>query len=277
MTLYIQRDEVGTECPTCDRDFDDKRGMKIHHSKSHGEEIVEVDVCPICDEEFEVGQREEYCSRSCANEAKKNGVEKTCPSCGEDFWVRESMRDHYRFCSMECRQEGRTVTITCEQCGDAVEADKSQADRRKYCSKACRYEANGWEEWDDYRICEGCDCRFEPRGHEAKYCCQACFYEDRRSEDARPDTPEELLRELYAERDYSLHDTWKRYRIATGERVQKTDVRERLRDLGLFDPPDQFHRTVEDLDPEDVGLESADEPDGDDSWAQYYDGEADAA
>jgi ribosomal protein L37AE/L43A len=54
-TLRQFRD--ATRCPSCGRDdFDDERGMRIHHKLAHGESLAEREDryrCPECDREVE--------------------------------------------------------------------------------------------------------------------------------------------------------------------------------------------------------------------------------
>lgn len=58
-----------SECPTCARDFDDERSMKIHHTRAHDESLNERE-CPNCGDSFvaqhlHTGKRQQYCSQQC--------------------------------------------------------------------------------------------------------------------------------------------------------------------------------------------------------------------
>lgn len=62
-----------SQCPTCGQDFEDRRGMRIHHQTVHGESLVPT-------------------------------VTKDCSQCDTEFTVTEEEAKHhdYRFCSPEC-------------------------------------------------------------------------------------------------------------------------------------------------------------------------------
>lgn len=116
-----------TECPTCGRDdFSSKRGMKVHHKRSHGESISgDVFNCSYCGEEsrtkpYKLDKFENnFCSKDCKykhlsenksgedhHQYDRVGVE--CNNCGNIVEKRPSVisRGHKsHFCNLECRNE----------------------------------------------------------------------------------------------------------------------------------------------------------------------------
>lgn len=104
-------------CPTCGRDdFASARGIRQHHSRSHGEKL---------DPEM---------------------VTLSCEWCGDNFKVAPFRSDTARFCSIECNANGRerksrggTATCTCNWCGEEFERYKSKSERRQgdFCNHEC--------------------------------------------------------------------------------------------------------------------------------------------
>lgn len=103
----------GAECPTCGDTFDKKHGMRVHHSRVHGESIAYT--------------------------------ERECEYCGDTFTVKKSYieRGDGRFCSQHCfgkqNFDGDTLERECELCGKPFMARKARVDAggAKYCSGAC--------------------------------------------------------------------------------------------------------------------------------------------
>ena len=65
----------------------------------------------------------------------RNQVQITCEHCHKTFSVKASMIHSYRFCSMKCRTEAKTMIAACHNCGkEFVTYKKAPA---KYCSISC--------------------------------------------------------------------------------------------------------------------------------------------
>jgi hypothetical protein len=98
--------------------------------------------CPQCGKA--VDARNKYCSRRCAQLARRRPASKQCEQCNEVFnKPMNSGRSHWerrRFCSRACRDEffKQRGTFTCEGCGNAVEVPKSRATVRRFCAD-CNY------------------------------------------------------------------------------------------------------------------------------------------
>lgn len=64
--------------------------------------------CLFCSKSFESVKwlNKEYCSRRCADEAKKKRVIKICKICGEEYEVQTYRVKTSKYCSIKCRNEG---------------------------------------------------------------------------------------------------------------------------------------------------------------------------
>ena len=114
------------KCPTCGREFETERGLKIHHSKAHNESI--------------------------------SGVELTCAHCGDTYRKPPSEAERSRFCSRDCLAahrseelsepfggESNRVELTCEWCGTSYSRAASNAEGSRFCSKECQSAAQSVE------------------------------------------------------------------------------------------------------------------------------------
>jgi len=159
-------------CPTCGDEFTSLRGMKIHHTKSHGESIAGRQTqCDECGKTFRAQGshidefEHNFCSEKCMgvwkskNHVGENSptwdggdIELKCEFCGGAYKRVPARADSSRFCSRECRGEWRSenrsgdnnpswnggkVSIECEQCGDEFKVTPSVANERRFCSREC--------------------------------------------------------------------------------------------------------------------------------------------
>ncbi len=83
------------ECPTCKSAFDTRRGLGVHHSLVHDEQLPNRE-CANCGEEFYSSYAKKYCTKECyyenvsfENEENPNyrgGKKSTeCEICGAEF------------------------------------------------------------------------------------------------------------------------------------------------------------------------------------------------
>lgn len=186
-------------CPKdgCEYQSGSEKGVKIHHSKTHGESIVEEEaVCNWCDEPFTYDPKDkggEFCSLSCYGKycsEHKTGedapqyskVAITCEWCHEEFRVKKSWADSRKFCSRECMGkhqseawageqspvwDGGDATVSCSHCGDDYTVTPAKVERTQYCSKSCqyrhqseRYSQSGNPSWNGGPVeleCEWCE------------------------------------------------------------------------------------------------------------------------
>lgn len=105
-------------------------------------------ICSQCGEEFSFmpSREKKYCSRECANQAKKRGNNILCDNCGKVFYRiqshidRQSKRGQNSFCCVQCQMEylhKQTFEMrTCEICGEQFEVSKLSSQR--FCSDACQ-------------------------------------------------------------------------------------------------------------------------------------------
>lgn len=150
-------------CPTCGRsDFASERSMKIHHTKTHGESIAEVESeCAGCGAVFSHTPSEDrtYCSRSCFHDAHAERMSgegnpsysggkrpAVCANCDADITVFPAHdRDHENhFCDRDCwvaYQRREQIETTCSNCGSEVRVSPSGQDlANHYCDRTCMRE-----------------------------------------------------------------------------------------------------------------------------------------
>lgn len=113
--------------------------------------------------------------------------------------------------------------------------------------------------------CEQCRRKYSLDG-DPRFCCEACR-EEASSSASRPDDVEALLTYYYDEKGHDLKETVRRQRAHLGFKNALTtqEVRDVLVARGIFN--ENLSSKLEDLNPEDLGLESSRETD--DSWTQY--------
>jgi len=159
------------ECPSCDETFRTNRGVKLHHTRTHGESLVfEVVECDECGLEFE------------RKSADLSGYEQT-------------------FCSPECQYKSYSQkrVAGCDNCGKTVQRAPSHINEKNFCSLGCRGEwmsqnATGrqsprWEGGKVESLCERCGTTFSHRSfRDAMFCSNECFH-SHLSENAKPDSP----------------------------------------------------------------------------------------
>ena len=155
------------ECPTCGRTFDTRRGLAVHHSKSH-DEVLPNRTCDHCDAAFHSPHEKRYCSSGCRDEAvsfegadnpnyRGGKTETTCDICDAVFEFYPSEKEG-RFCeacveSAAWRDppaptgadhhawKGGVLKLTCDVCDDPVERYPSQLTGEvTLCSRACHGE-----------------------------------------------------------------------------------------------------------------------------------------
>lgn len=153
-------------CPTCGRTFDSRRGLGVHHTRSHGRRLPNR-TCAECGTEFHSPYEKKYCSDTCrqrntsyegSSNPNYNGgkARGTCELCGEEFDYYPSQKQG-RFCP-ECvrtrnwqhpptaagtdnpRWNGGKRAIDCGVCGTTVERYPSNIGSVTVCSVTCRSE-----------------------------------------------------------------------------------------------------------------------------------------
>jgi hypothetical protein len=169
--------------------------------------------CDECGNEFEEypsrinEDKNNFCSRECSAEFKKDGEERTCAWCGDDVWVSQSFFDlDNHFCDKECEKQfkrknwvgedhpswdGGNETVVCEECGDEYEVKPSEVDETRFCSIDCR--RKNWEVEPNQLNCSECGSSFERKPYEVKgdhaFCSDSChrsWISDRHSGNGNP-------------------------------------------------------------------------------------------
>lgn len=175
------------QCPTCDKELDTERGLKVHHSRVHDESLIEDEdegdvECPECGEMFadEGGMKTHYGhSHEGSLTEDPDYADVECPTCGKaEFETEMGMKTHH------ARVHDEVISLEtneCAVCGDEFEAKPSA--ERKYCSHECR--ANGdhykegeehgnYVEYDEY-TCEWCGETFEEKpSNKNRFCSREC-------------------------------------------------------------------------------------------------------
>lgn len=157
-------DESSVECvwDDCDRRFESRTGMKIHHCQSHGVSVKDIEVvyCENCGDDKEIpsakANRSErhFCDNDCQAEwIKSGGFDENhdywepdhrapCSNCGSDVSVGDHEYDDQNnfFCDSECRHEYSHEIVSCEYCGEEKEVINSKADSHDihFCDNDCR-------------------------------------------------------------------------------------------------------------------------------------------
>lgn len=220
-------------CPTCDDEFDSKKGMRIHHKKAHGESVKPTTTCDYCGDEFESPRNAPgvYCSQECMGLDRRDRVALECENCGTEMEVPKSEADR-RFCSQDCRAEGLSIDLdrrSCEMCGRTFSVERHKETR--LCSRACQNEL--------------------------------------KADRPRPDDIDMLLWLLYVYEGYGVAETYQRQRAVVGfnDCLKKDVVDERLDEMGVKREYNATRWTLQDMDPDQIGEPT---PDGDDSWKNIY-------
>jgi len=101
--------------------------------------------CLFCKKEFNFKRSVyKYCSRKCADNAKKTGKLLTCKICDKKFWVNKFRLDNEnpQYCSVKCgckiaKQKGEN--IECIVCGKKTYTRTRDLSNKKFCSNKCRH------------------------------------------------------------------------------------------------------------------------------------------
>lgn len=101
-----------SDCPTCGATFDTERGVKLHHTRTHGVSLTEE--------------------------------QRVCEGCGDSFTIQKSrLRNEVgNFCSPECAYSEGREEVPCSFCGTVVEKPTFRTERytNEYCSRDCYFD-----------------------------------------------------------------------------------------------------------------------------------------
>ncbi|MFC7165454.1 HNH endonuclease [Halospeciosus flavus] len=149
-----ERQEEST-CPTCDRDFASARGVRVHHTRVHGERLPNRQ-CADCETPFApyaervrcddcVGTLDDADGRPRTDQGDTTG---TCLVCDAEFRYYASEKNG-RYCpacvadpDVACTvhvQSSDRVSVACSHCGEEVDVFRSEADAQSdhFCDRAC--------------------------------------------------------------------------------------------------------------------------------------------
>ena len=268
--IHVDGDEDSPVCPTCGDTFRSTRAVKIHHTKSHGESVVNQRRCERegCDKQFDArpSSTQQYCSLECAAAKQSDRVALTCPGCEEEFSVPKCEAERRCYCSRACQKAHNHVTLTCEGCGDPFDVLKHRKDSARFCSASCRGRAGGFAR-DQGKLstieCRVCNAEVGTyRPDERRYCSNKCRYSDvrRSGHQYRPRNPtgregfERLVNHCYFKEGHDLDATTRivRDRLEDGERWTREDVEELTGEL--LTKPRKVDQRLHAINPEDIGL-----------------------
>ena len=162
-------------------------GRKTHCPKGHERtEVVIYELpestagtapCCVCGEVVRVYEstrsQNHYCSQECFRARPGAYKPRFCAVCGIEVQAR-----YRKFCSDECKRQGKRVIQPCEQCGADVERFKSWSKNgRPFCNQECR--STYWREHRSSAArgtCTSCGGHTSKRSYTR---CRSCVVEGR--------------------------------------------------------------------------------------------------
>jgi len=210
------------QCPSCDRSFETDHGLKVHHSKTHGQNLPNRE-CKACDTEFYSEYERKYCSEGCrleavsfagANNPNYGGGKAItiCDICGQEFEYYPSDKQG-RYCPTCVESEqwrsppsasgsdhpqwnGGKRTVSCNACGDEIERWPNRINGRTFCDVDCQGEwlsehfvgtdHPNWQENEKIAYGPGWEDAREEALERDGYSCQVCG-QDRHTLGQNPD------------------------------------------------------------------------------------------
>lgn len=147
---------AGHTCPTCGKEFETLRGMRVHHARAH-DEVLPNRTCADCGTEFhDPDSARVYCddcmpSRERSKDRWTYGnTEGTCIECGATFlyypsekpgrYCPDCVDDDPVSCTPPSEDWGEgTTKVSCEYCDSVLTVYKSRAENREviFCDREC--------------------------------------------------------------------------------------------------------------------------------------------
>lgn len=200
------------ECPTCGDEFKGESGVKVHHTKTHGESIAGVESeCEHCGESFRHSSDRpgKFCCRDCKDAWQKEGlsgkgnpnyterVTVECANCGESLERSPTRveRSENHFCDTTCMGEWRSENVVgenhpnyvepieteCKACGTTVERMEHYAKRHDTYCEECRETLDTPASQETRTVeceCDWCGDVFEVAYYHAehtRFCNDGCY------------------------------------------------------------------------------------------------------
>jgi len=122
--------DVGVPCPSCDRRFRSRKGMRDHHKQEHGESLIyKQGECVICGDSYTYDSSSTDNSVTCSPECQTKylgrkrdeasgplqGETVSCGSCGETVFE-QYLTDHLKECAPKTLAE-------CDGCGELFRSE----------------------------------------------------------------------------------------------------------------------------------------------------------
>lgn len=144
-----------SDCPHCDRAFETEQGLRIHHTKAHGDPLPNR-TCKGCNVDFyDPESRRSYCDDCGPNSGTNNGnwngakEETTCHRCGSNFEFYPSNKKGVycpdcvdtadEFLGDAFRPKGQRVSTECKFCEMQMVVLQSRIENgnSRFCSRQC--------------------------------------------------------------------------------------------------------------------------------------------
>jgi 5-methylcytosine-specific restriction endonuclease McrA len=116
-------------CPTCEESFVNERGMKIHHSKIHGESIAGVET--VCS----------WCSSTIRRQKDRASGDSFCDDVCYGEWLSRNKTGE-----KNPNWSGGNEDVVCQNCGEEFEKIPANVSDLNFCCEGCRTEwiSNNW-------------------------------------------------------------------------------------------------------------------------------------
>ncbi len=155
-------------CPTCSRQFGSMRGLRVHHTQTHGVRLPN-EKCKFCEKHFHTNNKRRYCSDECRergynqegpnnpNYGRTKVETSECEICGSTFEYYPS--DKKGLYCPECVEneewrevpkppkgeehrwwKGGKIVVQCDTCGDPIRRWPNKVYERNFCEEDCQAE-----------------------------------------------------------------------------------------------------------------------------------------
>lgn len=123
---------------------------------------------------YESWTNKQFCSRTCRTETLREKRLRTCEKCSAKFEPQGGPGARAKYCSRTCADEARRTTVTCARCAVAFTKQTCHVREKNYCSAACRdAEANLRRQSKAKGVCAKCG---GPTSKKTYAMCRTCRF-----------------------------------------------------------------------------------------------------